>query len=193
MPADVKGVVVELEHASTKPLDDSSLAAAAAGAESAAIGTFFTGVVAVVFVGDFTEVVAFGAVAGGLVTGVTTRVSRDCLGVGAGTDAGKRGTGGLDAAADAVLALAHVKGGGGGWLFDEVGQKLLAKNGNSEELRAAVAELGRVAAEAGAAFGGDRLAGVQAAKVFREAVVKFSSSARNCLVSVATEEARQVA
>lgn len=114
----------------------------------------------------------------------------------------------LDAAADSLLALAHIRtdnnaGGGGSGsqiaAFEQVAQVLVSSSGNNSELRMAVTKLAHATSEAGVAYGFDgrgdlngssplgpnRAAILNAKKRFREAVAIFSNEARNCLVSVA--------
>lgn len=110
----------------------------------------------------------------------------------------------LDAAADALLPLVHVhyedSNGATVSAFEQVGQALVSSSGNNADLRIAIVELGRVASEAGIAYGFGNTSGtdaigsengrnrmvlIQATRRFREAVANFSNEARNCLVSVA--------
>lgn len=124
---------------------------------------------------------------------------------------GSAHTSNLDAAADALLPLAHIDEGSFSQAspiaaFEKVGQALVESSGNNSELGAAVMQLALAASEAGAACGLSgpsanansndnsnanhsqqitRAGVLQATKRFREAVANFSSEARNCLVSVA--------
>ena len=101
----------------------------------------------------------------------------------------------MDASADALLPLIHVRQGGRTSAFEKIGRELLAEAENSPTLRAAIQELGHSAAVAGVSFGfsrpstshasSNRLAELQASKSFRESVMRFSDIARKCLLSVA--------
>ena len=111
-----------------------------------------------------------------------------------GVASGSAHTSNLDAAADALLPLTHMKQDGTHLVFEEVVRSFVASSGNNPKLQATVQELGRMASEAGIAYGyqevqgsasiaNKRAAELQAAKSFREALGKFSSEARSCLVS----------
>lgn len=105
--------------------------------------------------------------------------------------------GNIDASADALLALIHVRHEGPASAFEEIGQELLSQAENDPTLRTAIQELAHSAARAGGAFGfnrpdvffsnSNRLAELQALKSFRESVMKFSDVARKCLLSVAID------
>lgn len=117
-----------------------------------------------------------------------------------GVASGGAHTENMDAAADALLCLIHVKLGGRSALED-VGRDLLCQGGNSATLRTAIQELGRSAAQAGSAHGLngagnvhpsatiDRPAQLQASKSFREAVATFSATTKKCLLSIAVGSA----
>lgn len=103
----------------------------------------------------------------------------------------------LDAAADAILPLVHLKQDGHCSAFEQLGQALLTASGNNASMRAAVQHLAQAASEAGVVHGfhsdrgsqfnsvAERAARIQASKRFREAVGNFSNAARKCLLSIA--------
>ncbi|CDF33037.1 unnamed protein product [Chondrus crispus] len=101
----------------------------------------------------------------------------------------------MDASADALLPLIHVRQRDQTSAFEEIGRELLSGAENSPTLLAAIQELGHSAAVAGVSFGfsgrdtshasPNRLAELQASKSFRESVMRFSDIARRCLLSVA--------
>lgn len=111
-----------------------------------------------------------------------------------GVASGSAHTSNLDAAADALLPLTHMKQDGTHLVFEEVVRSFVTSSGNNPKLQATVQELVRMASEAGIACGyqevqgsvsitNKRAAELQAAKSFREAFGKFSAEARSCLLS----------
>lgn len=114
-----------------------------------------------------------------------------------GVASGGAHTDNMDAAADALLALMHVRQDGQSSAFEEIGQELLSQGGNNATLRSAIQELGQSAAQAGSAHGlngsgnvhpnstTNRPAELQASKSFRESVAMFSNIANKCLLSIA--------
>lgn len=97
----------------------------------------------------------------------------------------------LDAAADALLPLVHLKQNGHSSAFEQLGQALLTASGNDGNVRAAMQYLAQTASEAGVVHGfqgksvAARSTQIQASKAFRESVVNFSTTTRKCLLSIA--------
>lgn len=114
-----------------------------------------------------------------------------------GITSGSAHTTNMDAAADALLPLSHVKYPGSNSALEELCQVLLSSTDHNTEMRNAVQTLCLAASQAGIAhrYHGqqenattplqDRSLRLQSAKSFREAVVSFSAATRNCLLSVA--------